>query len=366
MTLLENEHKRPSPKPDLEELIQRGGATSPKGAQTFTIATGNEEGASLPNAIFNLVKSIVGSGVLGLPSGIAAFGTSAGALVPGIFLVFFIGGMSAYGFSLVGRVCSYTQSRSYREAWANSVGQGSSWLPAACCMCVTFCSVLGYSMILADTIPQLLETVGVASLTRTQALVGTTVFVLLPLCFRKKLKSLAPFSVVGIAGMLYTCVAMATRYLDGSYAEGGALLETLQESTRPHFEDPTGASPFFDPNLFVLMSMLSTAAMAHYNAPKFLRELRNNTLDRFGFVVISSFTISLVLFAVVASLGFLTFGESCSGLILNNYSTQDELMSLSRVAVTISITCSCVPLLYLLVLMLRSVSKALLFCLSHV
>lgn len=39
-------------------------------------------------------------------------------------------------------------------------------------------------------------------------------------------------------------------------------------------------------------------------------------------------------------MGFLTFGSAASGLILNNYSTKDTLMSLSRIAVAISLVFS--------------------------
>ena len=54
----------------------------------------------------------------------------------------------------------------------------------------------------------------------------------------------------------------------------------------------------------------------------------------------TSFGISVLLFAIVGSLGFLTFGSASSGLILNNYSQKDALMNLSRVAVAISIVFS--------------------------
>ena len=54
----------------------------------------------------------------------------------------------------------------------------------------------------------------------------------------------------------------------------------------------------------------------------------------------TSFGISIFLFALVGSLGFLTFGSASSGLILNNYSTKDVLMNLSRVAVAVSIVFS--------------------------
>jgi amino acid permease len=86
--------------------------------------------------------------------------------------------------------------------------------------------------------------------------------------------------------------------------------------------------------------MLSTAYMAHFNAPKFYTELKNNTVPRYLQVVSSSFSISIGLFAAMASLGFLTFGANCSGLILNNYSTKDTLMSISRIAVALSIVFS--------------------------
>eukprot|EP00804_Cyclotella_cryptica_P021248 CCRYP_001528-RA/>CCRYP_001528-RA protein AED:0.35 eAED:0.35 QI:0/0.5/0.33/1/1/0.66/3/238/203 len=86
--------------------------------------------------------------------------------------------------------------------------------------------------------------------------------------------------------------------------------------------------------------MLSTAYMAHFNAPKFYNELKNNTIKRYNTVVGTSFGISVLLFALVGSLGFLTFGSASSGLILNNYSTKDILMSLSRVAVAVSIVFS--------------------------
>ena len=44
-------------------------------------------------------------------------------------------------------------------------------------------------------------------------------------------------------------------------------------------------------------------------------------------------------------MGFLTFGSAAQGLILNNYAVTDKLISISRLAVTISLICS-YPLLF--------------------
>ena len=268
--------------------------------------------------------------------GIAAFGDAPSAILPATALIGIIGAFSAYGFSLIGRVCSYTDAQSYRDAWSKSVGDATSWIPASTCTCKTTLAALSYSMILADTIKALLGAAGVKA-TRTGALLGITGTVLLPLCLLKDLSSLAPFSLLGIAGMVYTTVAMALRYFGGAYKlPAGKYLADVAAKYQPKF-GTRGAAAALGPNVFILVCMLSTAYMAHFNAPKFFTELKDNTIKRYNTVVGTSFGISVLFFGLVGSLGFLTFGATSNGLILNNYAGADTLMGLSRVAVAASI-----------------------------
>lgn len=106
------------------------------------------EGATILNEVFNLVKAIVGVGVLSLPAGVAAFGSAPSAVIPAFLLITLIGLLSAHGFSLIGRVCAYTGAKSYREAWSRSVGDGTSWIPAWSTTCKTFLACLAFSMVL--------------------------------------------------------------------------------------------------------------------------------------------------------------------------------------------------------------------------
>jgi len=232
-------------------------------------------------------------------------------------------------------------------------------MPAVTVTLKTCFAVLSYSMILADTVKSLASSAGFA-VGRTQALLGITGTTLLPLCLVKNLSGLAPFSLVGVAGMFYTALAMGARYLGGSYAvaapaaaaaaaakkgakvaaiAGGKYAADVAANLRPQF-GTVGASGALSPNVFILVCLLSTAYMAHFNAPKFYVELKDNTLRRYNAVVASSFGISIFLFASIGSLGFLTFGKASSGLILNNYSGKDALMGLSRIAVLVSIVFS--------------------------
>jgi len=326
------------PNHELHLRTTRGGAapirkkTSAKSNKSSEVVSGTGT-ATISNEISLLVKCVVGAGVLGLPSGIAAFADSPRALLPVSVLIMLVGTMSGYCFSLIGRICAYTNSQSYGEAWSKSVSPRTSWMPATACLLVTSCSVLAYSIILSDTLPPLFRAFLGVALTRTQALIGVTLVAILPLCLLKDLSSLAVFSFLGTAGMIYTAIAMSIRYFQGSYAlPDGKFLQYID--TLPSFGDK---STILNPNVFMLLSMLSSALMCHYAAARFFTELKNNTIARYNAVVIPSFAIAVIVFIAFAALGFLTFGATSSGLILNNYATQDNLMSISRLAVAASI-----------------------------
>mmetsp|Transcript_2850 Transcript_2850/g.7831 ORF Transcript_2850/g.7831 Transcript_2850/m.7831 type:complete len:473 (+) Transcript_2850:135-1553(+) len=297
--------------------------------------------ATIPNEVFNLVKSIVGAGVLSLPAGVVAFGNAPSAMIPAVILIALMGVISAYTFALIARVSKSTNTMSYADAWDVSVGKSTSWIIAFSCFIDCWFGNLSYSMILADTIKNLLASIGIVA-TRTQSLMGVTGIVLLPLCLMKNLSSLAPFSLIGIIGMLYTTLIMGVRYFGGAYAPGGKFLATA--SMAPVFGN-AGAAAAVSAKTLILTSMLSNAYIAHFNAPKYLAELKNNTMGRFTQVIAWSFGSSVVLYSIITALGFLTFGASSNGLILNNYSTQDVLMSFSRFAVGLSVTGS-YPLLF--------------------
>jgi Transmembrane amino acid transporter protein len=137
----------------------------------------------------------------------------------------------------------------------------------------------------------------------------------------------------------YTAIAMLVRFMDGSYSDGGTLLGQVAKDLVPKFGEK-GMEAVFSGNALILVCMLSTAYMAHFNAPKFYRELKNNTMGRYHSVVAWSFGISILLMGTMTTLGFLTFGGACSGLVLNNYAATDLWMSGSRIAVAVSLVFS--------------------------
>ncbi|CAN0405855.1 unnamed protein product, partial [Discosporangium mesarthrocarpum] len=144
--------------------------------------------------------------------------------------------------------------------------------------------------------------------------------------------------MLGSLGLLYTAVMMAIRYFDGSYSTGGKFHSMLagESLAVPVF----GSKPANPLRFLVLVSMLSTAYEAHFNAPLFYKELKNNTVPRYNAVVGSSFLVSVVTMIAVTAFGFLTFGGSSAGFILNSYSDSDRLAGLARLFVATSIVFS--------------------------
>jgi len=289
----------------------------------------NDGKASMGSEIFSLAKTIVGASCFGLPAAIASFGNAPSAVISASMLILLSGAMSGYGFSLIGRVCAYTGARSYSECWENTISPKSAWLVSAASILLCLSALLAYTMVLTATTSSLF---GIA---KPQALVALMVGVLLPLCRLKELKRLAPFAMMGIGAMVYTVTAMGFRYFTGAYAAGGAF----QAGTGAVF-GTVGAAGIFSPSAFVLIAMLSTAFSSHYNAPKFYNELRNNTIKRFSIVVASGYSLAAMMYVLVATFGFLTFGPSSATMILQDYAVQDKFMSLSRLAVAASLLTS--------------------------
>jgi amino acid permease len=158
----------------------------------------------------------------------------------------------------------------------------------------------------------------------------------------KNLKVLAPFSILGIAGMVGTVVAMTVRCFDGTYAETGqnnkmTFLTDLPETMRPSF-GTVGMRGVLRPQVFNLLCMLATAYVAHYNSPRFYIELKDNSIPRFNRVVVISYVSSAAIYVVIAAVGFLTFGANSSEYILNNYSTRDMLATFCRISIAMSIS----------------------------
>mmetsp|Transcript_47544 Transcript_47544/g.153656 ORF Transcript_47544/g.153656 Transcript_47544/m.153656 type:complete len:477 (-) Transcript_47544:425-1855(-) len=322
-------------------------------AATLSASQGDaaSSGASVPSTVANLAKNIVGSGVLALAAGVGAFSGASVAVLPALVMLCAMCALSAYTFSTIARVSAAVGADTYRDAWSRIFGKRSAAFPNAAIIFKTFVGSLAYAIILGDSAASMATLAGAKGLLAApNAWIGIiSAAVLLPLCLLRDLSSLSAGSVIGTCGTAYTALFMAIRCLDRSYAPGGARAELIAPAMRPAFAAAAGPLGGLNLKALVLVSMLATTFLAHYNAPKFYAELatpkRGSKLRSFNVAVAGGFALAAALCGSIMSAGFLTFGSASSGFILNNYATADALAVVARVGIFSSVTFS-YPLLF--------------------
>ncbi|CAE7793160.1 SLC38A11 [Symbiodinium sp. CCMP2592] len=308
--------------------------------------------SSVTQSTVNLVKNIVGAGMLSLPHGVAAVSASPQAVAPSLILTFLAAVFSAYGFVLIAQACEATGESTYTRVWARSVSESTKLLPAVACLAKAAIGCIAFSMILGDCISLMLAPLNLPAViaSRDAVILLMTIVVLYPLCSMKSFAPLAKFSLLGVLSNFYICAFVVLRCLDHSYQKGGSLLAAAPAA--PQFAAPAGAwHTVLSPGLSVLLSILATAFLAHYNAPLFLEQLapdpKTGKKDkRFVVVSVLGFCTAGLIFSLVMVGGFLTFGSSCMGLILNNYAAIDSLALLARAAIVLSLV-TAYPLVFL-------------------
>ena len=279
----------------------------------------------------------LGAGVLSLPAGVAAMGDISGALIPASVLLSVLGLLSAYSFYSIGRTCAQEKASSLGEAWEKIIGKDSAWMVTLSCLVTPLGAALAYSIVLGDFFSSLARSAGVKGVLamRQTSILVVTLLALYPLCLLKSLAALAPVSIIGVISVLLTAVFMSIRALDGTYAAGGTFLSSLSASLQPSF-GKRGLN-VISPSILVLTSMGATAYLAHFTAPDFYLNLKNNTMKRFKVLTTLGFGVTAAVSILMMCAGFLTFGGNSSGMILNNYSAMDFGATICRLLMSISL-----------------------------
>ena len=215
------------------------------------------------------------------------------------------------------------------------LGEFNGKILSTACTTKTGFACLMYSIIIGDTSHALASTFGLIDAVpmlaqRWKMLAVSTIFTLLPLCLMRSFAILSYTSLLGILGTLYTGVFMGIRLFDGSYAPGGQFYGSL--SALPKFGTTTSPAA-----AFILVSMLSTAYIAHYNAPRFYTNLKDRSVKKFNVLTAAGFGASIAIMGTMMAMGFLTFGAASSGFVLNNYASGDALATVARVAILASV-----------------------------
>lgn len=79
--------------------------TALKATKNVEAITNTDGDASVAATTFNIAKSIIGAGVLSLPSGVAFFADSPVALIPATVMCITMGLVASYSYISIGKAC---------------------------------------------------------------------------------------------------------------------------------------------------------------------------------------------------------------------------------------------------------------------
>lgn len=289
--------------------------------------------SSLLGSVVGLFKNIVGAGVLALPGGVAAFTDRVDGLPLAVLLAVAMGALSGYCFWLIGRMCLITGATTYAGTLERPYGRHGRLIGKVVVVVKTGSACVVLSIILGDMLEHLAQVVGLHGVLGMRSILLWLLAggVLLPLTLRRSFAALTPFAAFGILGTLYTMGFMGLRWQQGMYAEGGMYYDNIDRKPKfgQHGTQASGA--------IKLISMLSTAFLAHFNAPKFAHGLRENSQRRFGVMIVFAYVLVVTATCLVMSFGFLTFGGACRGLVLKNYAVEDPLVTIAVAATLLSV-----------------------------
>jgi hypothetical protein len=205
-------------------------------AKVSDLQSENDSGgqATISSEIAIMAKNLIGCGSLSLCNGIALCANAPSAIWAGNFWILILGAIFGYFCWLIAKVCNITGRTTYRGIWQETVGSRGSMAVSIVNGLKAGLANLAYTCILADTTLSLFLSAGY-NVPRGVCLLIVTFCFILPLCLLKNLHVLAPFSVLGTAGIVFTAGAMLIRYKDGSYEPGGKYFDDIDSSLQPMF-----------------------------------------------------------------------------------------------------------------------------------
>jgi sodium-coupled neutral amino acid transporter 11 len=355
--------------------LEHGGglssSSSSKDEEAAAERDDEETASSVIGVTFSLMKTLVGTGMLALPSGLAAISDRASMLWPANAFMLVLGALSAYTFWILGRLAYATGGRTLSDTWTRVHRQQRHGMRSSTARvvsaanlvyCVGLC--LAYSLVLGDSLSALLRSavvVGGSSssvpssssssswlISRHSVILAVTAAVLWPLCNLRSMKALEPFSVAGVLSSLFVTCFVAFRcpvlVPSSPYGSGGQFVSSLPPMLQPQFGT---YSRLFSAAPVVMIALGCVAWMGHFSAPEFYHLLGGGRapneeaklddsparsprqqdnpqqLNKYKIVTVVGYSIVALLNALMLSCGFLTFGgrsqvskKPCRGRLL--------------------------------------------------
>ncbi|KAI8372961.1 transmembrane amino acid transporter protein-domain-containing protein [Radiomyces spectabilis] len=254
----------------------------------------------------NLANTILGTGMLAMPSAVASVG-----IIPGVFVILFSAAASAAGLYFLSRCAARTEGRHAsffaisKLTWPRIAVLFDLAIAIKC-----FGVAISYLIIIGDLMPQVVasfshhgQTVEIL-LDRRFWITVFMVIAVLPLSFLRKLDSLKYTSLVALIAVIYLCTIVIYHYISPNYPPPPPEdIELVHFSTK----------------FFSHLPVFVFAFTCHQNIFAVYNELKDNSQLAVSKVIATSIGTSAFIYEAIAILGYLSFGKNVRGNIIMEY-----------------------------------------------
>ncbi|KAG1048334.1 hypothetical protein G6F43_009270 [Rhizopus delemar] len=258
------------------------------------------------SCIINLANTILGTGMLAMPSAMASVG-----IIPGIFLILLSAAASGIGLYFLSRCAARTEGRQAsffaisKLTWPKVAVLFDLAIAIKC-----FGVAVSYLIIIGDLMPQV-----IISFTNhsdlayflTDRRFWITLFMLtlvLPLSFLRKLDSLKYTSIIALFAVVYLCIIVIYYYISPNYPP--PPVEDIEYFT-------------VSSSLFGHLPVFVFSFTCHQNIFSVYNELRDNSKKSISKVICLSIGSSAFIYEGIAILGYLSFGKNVLSNIIMEY-----------------------------------------------
>ncbi|CAF2724897.1 unnamed protein product [Rotaria sp. Silwood2] len=276
--------------------------------------------SSIAGASYNLINSIVGSGVIGMSYSFRQSGYFVGTLLLGMVAV-----LTDYSTTILLRSGQMAKATTYQELVYNVLGRsGFLWLSLVQFLYPFIC-LISYNIIIGDTITKVLHrlwpTIPHLFQNRYIIIFLCSCCVTLPLSLYRNIAKLSQVSLTGLILVLTTVVILIKRGYDTI-----PFISSEVRNLRP-----------VNTNIAESIGVMAFAFMCQHNSFLIYHSMNEKTLPRWRIVTLITATIAFFFAVAYALTGYIVFGEQTEGDLLENYCHWDTLINIARLIYAINI-----------------------------
>ncbi|NXT06666.1 AVT2 protein, partial [Prunella fulvescens] len=270
--------------------------------------------SDLASAGFNIINSIIGSGVIGLPYSMKEAGFPLG-----ILLLFVVALITDYSIILLIKGGNLSNTKTYQELVRKTYGLVGYLILSILQFLYPFIAMISYNIITGDTLTKVFQRipgVGVDNVLtdRHFIILLTTIIFTLPISLYRDIAKLGKVSLLSLILTIVILVVVMVRTVTFS----------------PQVPKSENAWIFAKPNAVQAIGVMSFAFICHHNSFLIYGSLEEPTLKNWSQVTHMSVALALIISVVFAASGYMTFTGYTEGDIFENYCRDDNLATFGR------------------------------------